>query len=150
MGRVTKAENGCWLWGGAKNKRTGYGKFHDGPKTLLVHRASFLFFVGEIPSGLFVLHANHEKCGSRLCINPNHLRLGTALENQLDRKRDGTDCSGREHYASYSEDVVKKAIAMYMSGVPKRHVAKHVGVHESTVRAWVSGFSVRGNKVLKG
>ena len=43
---------------------------------------------GEIPKGQHILH----KCDNRLCINPNHLYLGTNLDNHIDmaiRERSG-------------------------------------------------------------
>lgn len=52
-----------------------------------MHRAAYSAFVGEIPVGAHVLH----KCDVRNCINPNHLFLGSNLDNVADRvtkKRD--------------------------------------------------------------
>jgi hypothetical protein len=40
---------------------------------------------GDIPKGLIVRH----KCDNRLCINPEHLELGTITDNNRDRAKRG-------------------------------------------------------------
>jgi hypothetical protein len=73
----------CWLWG-AYISPSGYGQTRIGGKagkTVLAHRLSWLVNVGEIPDGLHVLH----KCDNPPCCNPNHLFLGTNLDNIKDR-----------------------------------------------------------------
>lgn len=88
MDRVMPEPNsGCWLWTGHVNCR-GYGQVSFrgtkyGGRT--AHRVSYILFVGAIPTGMFVLH----KCDVRCCVNPDHLWLGTHLDNQRDKCRKG-------------------------------------------------------------
>jgi hypothetical protein len=48
---------------------------------------------GPISKGLVVRH----KCDNPLCINPEHLELGTVMQNTLDKKRHNTWQSGEKH-----------------------------------------------------
>lgn len=71
--RVYRRSNDeCWPWLGARMGR--YGGFG---RREYAHRASWRINKGRIPDGLEVLH----KCDSRLCVNPNHLYLGTQIDN---------------------------------------------------------------------
>jgi uncharacterized protein YerC len=68
-------ECGCWIWMGALSDGV-YGSFLGHR----AHRASWELYRGEIPVGLCVLH----NCHTPLCVNPNHLRIGTKKENTHD------------------------------------------------------------------
>lgn len=81
--------SGCWLWTGTTNASNGgmrYGMFRMRKKMVRANRASYMLFKGEIPQGLVVRHT----CDNTLCVNPQHLIVGTASDNQRDcrdRKR---------------------------------------------------------------
>jgi hypothetical protein len=77
-------ESGCWLWT-ASTDSGGYGHIAVGGKIEKAHRVAWSLMVGEIPSGLCILHT----CDVRLCVNPRHLFLGTQADNIQDMTQKG-------------------------------------------------------------
>jgi hypothetical protein len=78
---VHKTE-GCWLWTGpTKGNKTDYGIVTLNGKTMSSSRAVW-FLVNGDPGKLFVLHT----CDNSMCVNPDHLYLGTQCDNVRDRE----------------------------------------------------------------
>jgi HNH endonuclease len=80
----------CWLWTGSTSG--GYGAVRWEGKSTYSHRVSWLITKGEIPPLLYVLH----KCDIRVCVNPDHLFLGTGFDNVQDAIAKGRRCGPRE------------------------------------------------------
>ena len=78
--RVDVRSGECWLWTAGKFAK-GYGAFaYADYKPGYAHRFSYLLHHGEIPEGALVMHS----CDTPACVNPAHLRLGTAGDNARD------------------------------------------------------------------
>lgn len=102
----TRRENDCLLWTGCANK--GYGQTTVYSKTMSAHRASYLIKTkGEpIPREIdgMTAHVRH-LCGTSLCVNPDHLEIGTIVSNHQDKAMHGTSMVGeRSHFAKITEE----------------------------------------------
>lgn len=83
-----KEPDDCWLWSASVNSK-GYGSFAVAPgKTALAHKVSWALAKNNgVLSGPkdHIMHA----CDVKRCVNPNHLDLGTARENNRDARDRG-------------------------------------------------------------
>lgn len=79
----------CWVWV-AGHRLNGYGSFYHQQKSRLAHRVSWRIQHGTIPANMCVLH----RCDNKSCVRPDHLRLGTQLDNVRDRHEKGRDAKG--------------------------------------------------------
>jgi hypothetical protein len=100
--------SGCWLWTGPVDAH-GYGTLSSGgavasgAKHLKAHRIAYSTLKGAIGADLYVCH----HCDNRLCVNPDHLFLGTNQDNLADMRRKGRHIKGRQcHQAKLSEAAV--------------------------------------------
>lgn len=84
MAKVEKVGE-CWIWTGATNSTTEYGRFWLEGQVIEAHRAAFILLVGPIPEGHFVLH----RCDTPPCVNPAHLFTGTQSDNMRDAQEKG-------------------------------------------------------------
>ena len=80
---IPEPNTGCLLWLGHSYDR--YGNFKIKGKGVRAHRYAYELTYGPIPTGLCVLHG----CDTPLCVNPEHLFLGTQKENAMDREAKG-------------------------------------------------------------
>lgn len=76
----------CWPWTGARNPH-GYGKLKIKRTRMVITAPRFAFAVhfDVDPGEQCVLH----RCDNRACCNPNHLFLGSQLDNLADMRAKG-------------------------------------------------------------
>jgi hypothetical protein len=86
-------ENGCWIW----NRATypyGYGHTARNRGNGYAHRVAWEIANGAtIPDGMCICHS----CDVPSCVNPDHLFLGTHLDNVYDSIRKGRRRVSRSH-----------------------------------------------------
>lgn len=127
-------DTGCWEWRG-KPSGQGYGRLSVNGKPELVHRVSYEHFHGPTPDGVEVCH----RCDNRICMNPDHLFLGTHHENVLDAQSKGrlvgASMPGESNPISrLTEDHVREIRRRYAAGgVTQRSLADEFGVDVTTV-----------------
>lgn len=133
--------SGCWLWEGAVFNH-GYGVFqskHGGKRWVTTaHRASWILHNGPIPAGMIVCH----KCDNPMCVNPDHLFIGTDKDNVHDAIRKGRFQSAANPFyqkgsarrnALLNEQDVRDIRVMREVGMSCRLVAAEYGVSTACI-----------------
>lgn len=142
--RVAKRTlNECWEWKGHKGKKKlhNYGQvcFDGAPR--LTHRLAWIFTFGLIPKGKHVLH----KCDNPPCCNPNHLFLGTHLDNMRDAQIKGrSNCTrGEARFNSVLKAKDVREIRKRYQRMSRKNggnaLAKRYGVHHTVINQIIHG-----------
>ena len=128
-----KSDSECWNWLAAKDRR-GYGRFSIDYKMVLAHRFSLEVSLGEkIEDGLFALHS----CDNPSCVNPAHLREGTAADNMddaIERGRQKAKKGSENPNAKITEQDVVEIRRLYAtSEMPGTKLAEKYGISQANV-----------------
>jgi len=137
-----KSDDECWEWTGSKSKQ-GYGEININGKITKAHRFSWVLHHGKINGGLLVCH----KCDNKKCVNPNHLFLGTYLDNNHDRDNKGRaihqsgETHGRSKLTQNDVDTIRTLrIEKHLS---QYELAKMFPVTRSTIKSILDGKTWR-------
>lgn len=137
--RVLKStqSGGCWEWVGALTAKNGYGVFHppQPSKPVRAHVFSWTQTFGSVPSGYFVCH----KCDNRTCVRPDHLFIGTHLDNMRDMATKGRSKVRKVHLSF--EDKLTMVEEYGQGGVTHPELAARYGVSIHTVGRTLRGES---------
>lgn len=134
-------EGNCWMWCG-QAMTGGYGIYGKKSRRRGAHRMSWEYTYGEIPDGMYVCH----KCDNKLCVNPDHLFLGTAEDNVRDYIKKGLRKGHRGERSPTSKLTEKDVVSIrteYASGATLQQLSDKYGVHATTVASVVHGRSWR-------
>lgn len=131
---IFHSPDGCWIWLGNKrpDKHGGYGLIKIDGRITRAHRVSYEAYKGIIPQGLFVCHT----CDVPLCVNPNHLFLGTLQDNNLDMYLKGRNysSSGDKNPKSKLREVdIPIIIKMRLAGMYYKDIGRQFNVCDHTI-----------------
>lgn len=121
-------ENNCWEWTAGLNGK-GYGQMRINGRTTLAHRYTYKHFVGNT-KGFYVCH----KCDNPKCCNPEHLFLGTYLDNLNDMWNKGR---GGRKLLPADIPVIKELANV--KKLNQREIGEKYGVARSTIASLLRG-----------
>lgn len=122
-----KRTQACWTWTGRCDAE-GYGllKTHSfGKVAQRAHRISWILHFGLITDGMGILH----RCDNPPCVRPDHLFMGSALDNALDAAAKGRTARGeKNHNAKLTAEQVKEMRRLAAGGVCFSELGRTFGV----------------------
>lgn len=133
---------GCMLWTGYACARTpnySVPYFNIGnQRPESAYRVAYRLAKGEIPTGLQIRHT----CDNSLCVNPDHLVLGTHRDNmrdmaERDRRKGIAAVKGEKH--GQSKLTAEQVREIRSSTETRDAIAKRMGVSPSTIKGIRTG-----------
>lgn len=138
----------CWVWTGPRTKK-GYGYIGIGGRSgrkHLAHRVSYCWAQGMELTALGERCVLHECDGGSIgCVRPEHLSVGTRIENNIDmRARNrGTKpprrCGTSNNKAKLTDEDVRSVRRRYAGGEPVSAIAESLDVNKTTVYGILNG-----------
>jgi hypothetical protein len=130
----TNSETNCVNWKGSVDMN-GYGQFRFLGKSKDAHCVSYILANCEdIPKGLVVRHLCPTK--NRLCVNPDHLTVGTAQQNSQDEIDGGHTRKGeKNHNTTISKQVAQSIIDSFGNKKTIKERAAEFGVSKTIVQS---------------
>ena len=130
-------EGECWIWTGGVNGRGRPSLYPKGERTkpILAHRYSYSLHYDEDIKDLYVCHT----CDEILCVNPEHLFLGTQQDNMDDMVSKGRshkpkgELNGRSILTEEQVLFIRNNCVKRSPTLGIRALAKKFGVTDSTI-----------------
>jgi hypothetical protein len=125
----------CWPWTDSGDK-DGYGLLWVGKANVRAHRFSWELANGKpVPEGLWVLH----HCDNPPCVNPAHLYIGSAADNNRDRIVRGRFRANPDPWACRRRLTAEQVQEIRNFGNPhygaRAELARRYGVSHQHIRA---------------
>jgi hypothetical protein len=132
MRKVRVTASDCWEWTGRKDK-DGYGRIEFENRDRPASRVMWIVTNGPIPPGKQVCHT----CDNPPCINPDHLFLGTNLDNVIDSikkgRKIGFNIGETNNMTSLTGELVSQIRAEYAKGTAQVEIGKLFAIPKVTV-----------------
>lgn len=136
--------NGCWEWLSITGS-SGYGNFKAFGKMVSAHRFAYELYKGPIPEGKEILHS----CDNRICVNPDHLRIGSHTENMAETIGKS---KVRTSTASYSGIKKSQSHPVIVLGRPygsKKEAERELSLGGGTVAYWIKNKPEKARKISR-
>lgn len=128
---------GCWNWVSSLFTSNGRARLCLGYNSLLASRVSYWVYKGDT-KGKLVTHT----CDNPLCVNPEHLVLGTNKDNSQDMVSKGRSLVCQKNPAAVLTNLQVKIIKKRLEkGDLRSRIAREYGVSWTTIASIKSGKS---------
>jgi hypothetical protein len=140
-----EALSGCWLWHGGSDRvrKAPYGTYRGSRRENgggRAHRVAYELARGPIPTGMVVRHT----CDVTLCVNPDHLLIGTQQDNIADKvarnrqQRLRGEAAGKAKLTWEAARAIRAALA---AGATQPEMASRHGVTQGVISKIARGAS---------
>lgn len=130
MRQVEKTQT-CWIWKGRVFEKHGYGEFFlNGSKTT-TSRAMWILTKGD-PGTSLVCHT----CDNKLCVNPEHLFLGshqTNMDDKVAKNRQSRLFGDKNPSSKLTVEDVRKIRTDLAKGKRQVELAREYGVTQKLI-----------------
>lgn len=128
--RFRVSADGCFECTSHLLNSSGYPEYHFNGKKTTVYKYIYEECFGHVEDGKIVRH----KCDNRLCINPEHLLVGTHIDNMRDMTSRNRQCKGVDSpFAKLNEKDVKKIRELFDEDLSNTKIADLFNVSRTTI-----------------